>query len=243
MSASYKSSHLDKGETYHQNFSSQPRRSLIWTLEQEMILRVIDQYFGARPIRHLDFACGTGRIARLIRPKSLSTKGVDVSTSMLAVAKKENPEVEFITGDIVADTNLLAGEQFDLITAFRFFPNAEHELRVAVLNRLKTVLAKDGILLFNNHRNSDCTRSRLVRTLTFGTKGNAGWGERDVSEFVESAGYELVQAIHIGHIPEWEKLCWVQPRQVALWLERRMVGHQGILRGENVLYVCRSSSA
>ncbi len=239
MMPSYRVSHLAKGEKYHASFSCQPRRSLIWQIEKQVIVDLVDRYLGGCQIEHLDFACGTGRIAALLKSKTIRTIGIDVSESMLAVARAENPSLEFITSDITLDESLLLGEKFHLITAFRFFANAEPDLRVSALSRLRTFLRDDGILLFNNHRNKDWIRHRLVRAVTLGTRGMGGWSEREAKELIEACGLEVVQEVHIGFLPEWEGCCWVRPRRLAFWLEQHFVGKQGFLRGENVLYVCR----
>lgn len=238
---SYRDSHLHKGEEYHANFSYHPRRSLIWKIEKRVIVALVDKYFAGRPIYHLDFACGTGRIITLLKFKTMFTKGIDVSDSMLAVARKENPEIEFITGDITLEDSLLIADKFNLITAFRFFPNAEPELRVAVLRKLRLHLHDDGVLIFNNHKNYDWIRHKLVRTITLGAKGKIGWREREVRETARLCGFEILEEVHIGFLPEWDDFCWVKPRRLAFWIERNLAGKQGFLRGENVIYVCRPS--
>lgn len=239
--SSYRESHLAKGKDYHTSFSTQPRRSLIWEIEKQVIIDIVDRFLDGCPIYHLDFACGTGRIAALLKSRTVQSTGIDVSESMLAVARKENPTIEFLKGDITTDDSLLAGERFNLITAFRFFPNAEPDLRLAVFSRFRTLLRDDGILIFNNHKNKDWTRHTFVRFVTFGARGTGGWGESEVREIVRMSGFEILQEVHIGFLPEWEGFCWMRPRRLAYWIEKYLAGKQGLFRGENVLYVYRSS--
>jgi hypothetical protein len=69
---------------------------------------------------------------------------------MLAVARKKLKRTEIIEADIT-DKNILKPRIFNLITAFRFFLNAEPELRSTAIKELAELLAEDGYLIFNNH--------------------------------------------------------------------------------------------
>ncbi len=61
-----------------------------------------------------------------------SATGIDVSASMLAVARQSAPSAEIVEGDPTRE-DLLSERHFDLITAFRSFPNAEDPLREAAM--------------------------------------------------------------------------------------------------------------
>ena len=48
----------------------------------------------------LDAGCGSGRDTRIIKDKGFEVKGSDLSEGLLAVAKRTNPDIEFLTADI-----------------------------------------------------------------------------------------------------------------------------------------------
>ena len=125
---SYRESHKNKGIDYHQLFDINPRRRLIWSLEKKFISEVISQLPQSSKLTHLDFACGTGRWLNFIKQYTGCSVGVDISSSMLEVARKNNQDLEIFEGDIT-QMDILGNRKFDIITAFRFFPNAEPELR------------------------------------------------------------------------------------------------------------------
>ena len=72
---------------------------------------------------------------------------------MLAIARKKLKRTEVIETDITAE-NVLKPRKFNLITAFRFFLNAEPELRSAAIKAITELLDKDGYFIFNNHQSS-----------------------------------------------------------------------------------------
>src|SRR5436190_125377 len=49
-----------------------------------------------------DLGCGPGQIARYLHRRGVKTLGVDLSTNMVAEAKRLNPEVQFHQGNMFA---------------------------------------------------------------------------------------------------------------------------------------------
>lgn len=81
---------------------------------------------------------------------------------MLAVAQTRVAGGELILGDIT-EPHLFEGEQFDVVTAFRFFANAEPSLRRAVIEKISRILKPNGMLIANNHKNCLSLQYRLSR--------------------------------------------------------------------------------
>jgi len=233
-SQSYRDSHLDKGPEYHSGFLENPRRALLWRLEQNLLRRIVRRFLGDRPFDHLDFACGTGRILTLLERYSRSSTGVDVSSSMLAVARTQVQRAELVQGDLTT-SDLLAGRRFDLITAFRFFPNAEPELRRDAIRALASRLAPDGILVFNNHRNLSSLPFRLVRLLR--GRNERGMSHEEAQALVAGAGLRILARYHAGVVPEYETRT-LRPRALVTVLETAASHLPLADLAEDVLYVC-----
>ncbi len=240
----YRQSHQGCGLDYHDRFSGNPRRRMMWRIEQQVLDNVLatvrDQSTGE--IDYLDFACGTGRVLGFVSPHTDTAVGVDVSDSMLEVAATNATDAELISTDITRDTSPLQGRTFDLITAFRFFPNAEPELRSEAIAALAGCLKPGGRLVFNNHRCLSSLRHRLVRLLTFGRKGRTGMSRTEVLELVTAAGLEIEQIKHAGVVPEYEWLL-LRPRVVVESLERMATRLPLAGIAENLVYVCRRPAA
>lgn len=239
--ASYRESHQGKGDDYHLQFQDNPRRALIWSIEQELIGAILERFLAGRPIEHLDFACGTGRILGLLEERTRSSTGVDVSASMLATARRHLRRATLIEADLTRE-DVLPGRRFDLITAFRFFPNAEPELRRQVMSALAAHLADDGILLFNNHHSLSGLTSRLVRLVRRGRAGYHGLWPREVEALIAGAGLAVRARYHVGIVPESETRI-LRPRRLVAAVERAATRLPLAGWSENVLYVCGRAGA
>lgn len=142
----------DKGLSYDHYYMEDSWAKFLWEREQMVLLNIVDTYLKDRDINFLDFACGTGRISSFFENRVSKSVGVDVSPSMLRIAREKLQRTELLQADLTRD-NVLQGRKFNLITAFRFFLNAEPKLREEALRVIVTLLAEDGYFVFNNHQN------------------------------------------------------------------------------------------
>jgi len=198
----YRDSHKypTKGVTYDEHYETIPWRRFLWSREQEVILRILEKYFAGKDIHLLDFACGTGRITSFLENRVKTSTGVDVSSSMLAIAREKLKRTEIIEADITSG-NVLRGRKFNLITAFRFFLNAEPELRYAAIRAIVTLLAQDGYLVFNNHQNlgSPWIRLRYIRHRQKNPEGIFNvMTIAEMQKLVEAVGLEIVELYPVG---------------------------------------------
>jgi len=234
----YTDRHKGRGPDYDETFSPEvnPYRAMVWRLEQRALNRILQDHLVPGKIAHLDFACGTGRILGHFLKHVASATGVDVSASMMEVARNVAPSAELIEADLTQQ-DVLADREFDLITAFRFFPNAEPKLRLAVFQVLARHLAPHGIFVFNNHKNRNSLRRRISRLLgrevARGTMTHA-----DVEALVAAGNLRILEVIPLASLPLSEKRRLL-PISVAESLERRFSG-QPRLAGlaQNLIYVC-----
>lgn len=245
--SSYRDSHAAKGADYHDTFSSLPHRAMLWKLEQRLLSRLVTAMFPNRRAHYLDFACGTGRILAHVSPMVRSATGVDVSTSMLEIARSALPGADLIEADVTREDRL-DGREFDLITAFRFFPNAEPSLRREVAQVLARHLAPAGALIFNNHKNS----SSLARLLASAfrripraesTSGEARTMSRaEVRELVEGAGLRIEREIPLAVLPCTDRHM-LRPTALLQALES-VLSHVPFTAGiaQDLVYVCRHGS-
>lgn len=237
--ASYRESHKEKGADYHEGFVRYPHRGMVWRLEQRILIKIVQKFLADTSPRHLDFAAGTGRILSHLNPYMSSSTAVDVSESMLAVARENAPNARFIKGDITRE-DILANEKFDLITAFRFFPNAEQELRYDVIGQLANRLSDGGILVFNNHINNKSLLYRLS-AIRRGTRHLRGMNDEDAVTLTEAVGLVIVKRYPIAIAPLGETRMYF--RQLTYWLERVLAKLPGVAPiAQNVIYVCKRSS-
>jgi SAM-dependent methyltransferase len=95
--------------------------------------------------RVLDAGCGAGRVAIELSRRGHSCVGVDVDDSMLAVARRQNSEVDWVAADLAS---LELSEQFDLVVAAgNVVPLLAAGTEAATVRRLAAHLAPHGVLV------------------------------------------------------------------------------------------------
>ena len=148
------------GQHYAKYYGPGTYPHCIWQLEQEILTDILKHISLSPKDSILDFATGTGRILDFLAQKFPENKiiGVDVSKEMLKVAKElldaKKNNIELLLADITRElktTEKLKGKNIKLITAFRFFLNAQEDLRHEALEAFKRV-SDNFILIFNIHK-------------------------------------------------------------------------------------------
>ena len=238
----YTESHKTKGRDYHETFAAQvnPHRAMLWRLEQRALDRIVQDHLGSGNVTHLDFACGTGRVMGHFVGRVSSCTGVDVSPSMMAVAREVAPGAELIEADLTTQ-DVLGTRLFDLITAFRFFPNAEPELRQAVVKVLARHLSPRGVLVFNNHKNRNSLPGRISRFLGRAEPGPS-MTHAEVRELVTSGGLRIVETVPLASLPFSENHL-ILPIPLLEAMERGISGIPALTGiAQDVVYVCSKAS-
>ena len=201
---SYRNSHTTdgKGLSYDDHYATIPWRRVLWDQEQRVLNSFIETYFKNGNINLLDFACGTGRITSFLEAHVRSSTGVDVSSTMLGEAKKKLKKTELIELDLTQD-NILRNRKFNLITAFRFFLNAEPELRKEVMQLLASLLDRDGCLVFNNHRNrtSPLIWLRYIHRHKIKRENVNFMTISETRKLAKEAGLEIIRIYPVGLLP------------------------------------------
>lgn len=190
----YRQSHLDKGSTYDASLEKDFFSSYITKRHFEILEKETQSLFPSGIDNYLDFACGTGRITQCVSPKSSRSFGVDVSETMLEQAKEKSPNTTFFKCDLTKDN--IDVPAIDLVTAFRFFGNAENELRRSVLQEISKLLRPGGYFITNNHRNPYAIQILL-------TKITGGSSDVDLSyskfkNLLSENGLRIVRSHSIG---------------------------------------------
>jgi len=241
---SYRGSHASEGYgghydgTYRQGYYHYQ-----WEYLEKPLLKSV---FAAIPNRaskdYLDFACGTGRIISVGAGLFRSATGVDISESMLREARGKADTAEFIQRDITREP---LDRQFDVITAFRFFLNAEPELSSAVLRELHARLKPDGLLIANIHMNS-ASVTGLAYRLRNAFAGRTIAKVRSLADFtrqLDEHGFRIVQIHWYSVLPRtgW-RLGWI-PKYLMKPVEAMARRVPGFMRfSQSFLLVCEKAA-
>jgi SAM-dependent methyltransferase len=231
----YTALHLGAGEKYHKRFVANPGRALMWDLEQAALRDLIG---GLEPRRALDFACGTGHISSFVEKAfpELAIEGIDISESMLELARKQGARTEYRLMDTQQAISFYGERHFDLVMAFRFFPNAEVPLRQRIAADLARLVSDDGALVINNHRNFWST-SYFARRL----KGERPMGalNSDIEGLFTDQGFRVVRRLSLGVWPQGDRHALLLPWKAVRALEEKnlasMAAHHTL--GYNTIWV------
>jgi SAM-dependent methyltransferase len=197
----YAKSHASEG--YGQHYSKTFRKgfyALEWEqIEKPLLQRILRAIPGVEGMTALDFACGTARISNTVAGVCKDVVGVDISEAMISAAEPA-PNVSLRVHDLISTP---LDQHFPVATAFRFFLNAEPDLREAGMAAVARQLAPGGLFITNIHINADAPlgliyrlRNRLTKTLRNRTMSRA--------EFValaERHELRLKQIDYYGYTP------------------------------------------
>lgn len=92
----------------------------------------------------LDAGCGSGRDSRLIQDHGFTVTGTDLSEKLLAIARKENPDIQFLAADIRSvpkDDN-----SFDAIWSNAVLHHLDKEQMPTAIAEFNRLLAPGGTL-------------------------------------------------------------------------------------------------
>jgi SAM-dependent methyltransferase len=224
----YRESHLDSGPSYAAFFEQSPRLQVLTNIETGFLEEIFAKELAGRreARRALDFACGTGRVLSWLETKVPHVVGVDISASMLDLARQRIRSAELVCADLTSTPNAVP-ESFDVITALRFFPNAQQSLREQVITLLASRLNDDGIIIFNNHIRAESLNERLRKLMRRlrGRPNPVGMGrtmsDTEVRSLLSVAGLREIRRFHCGVMPVAHG--WLpMPVGMYAWSERRL---------------------
>ena len=213
----------------------------VWTHEREILADLLARHRADWPAcDYLDFACGTGRVIEFMESRVSKSQGIDTSPEMLRVAATKLQRSELICTDIT--TSGAPEGRYDLITAFRFFLNAEPPLRVAVMRALAFRLKNpQSLLVFTNHGNPFSYKAvawpiHRTRQLLFGRRPAGNYlTHRQIKHLLDESGLQIVERFGCGLISP--RLFKIAP-STAGSIERRLdCGALARAIGVNQIYV------
>lgn len=183
--------------------------SLIYNLEKDVLERFFYE-INSGDLSVMDFACGSGRWTKYLETKFKSTVGVDVSRKMIDSAKRKCCKTHFHVTDITSNNQVTLKQEFDVITAFRFYKNAEDELREEVTKVIPTYLKENGYFIFDLHLNTysfngvvaNCIKAlKLDKVTSIGKLTIRTISLGDIKQLFENTNLEIVDYWGMGVMP------------------------------------------
>jgi ubiquinone/menaquinone biosynthesis C-methylase UbiE len=123
-------------------------------LDQQLLRRLAEDLAGRGTV--CDMGCGPGHVARYLRDAGAHVIGLDLSPRMLEQARRLNPDIAFLEGNMAAldlPDATLAG-----IAAFYAIVNIPKESLPGVFREMQRVLEPGGLLLLAFHTGDETLR-------------------------------------------------------------------------------------
>jgi SAM-dependent methyltransferase len=136
--------------------------------------RAEQQGIAVERSRALDFGCGVGRLTQAMAAEFRQCDGVDISASMIRLARRHNRFADRCTyhHNVAADLALFPDNHFDFVYSTLVLQHIEPRYIMGYLREMLRVLAPDGLLVFQlpSHRavrepKADVPRTRVVERL------------------------------------------------------------------------------
>lgn len=107
---------------------------------------------GVNPGRLLDLGCGTGRTTSILSWRGFNVEGVDLSTAMIAEAKRLHPGLPFRVGD-ASDLSVYNDGKFDCVLfSFNGLDLLHpYEFRKKCVGEAWRVLRRGGLFVYSSH--------------------------------------------------------------------------------------------
>tara|TARA_Y100000310_G_scaffold285257_1_gene308599 strand:+ start:1650 stop:2387 length:738 start_codon:yes stop_codon:yes gene_type:complete len=132
-------------QDYHQKIKS---KEDIWHkfIEKPIIINFLKEEIKNKKV--LDLGCGSGVfVKKIISLGAKNVKGFDLSSELIKIAKKENPDIDFYVGN--AQNTSFKNKEFDIVTSSLM---AQY---IKDLNKLfgevSRILKKKGVFVFSMH--------------------------------------------------------------------------------------------
>ena len=114
--------------------------------EANFVKKIVRKYKKSKGNELLDVGCGHGWHDKFLK-KHFKITGIDLSRTMLKLAKKKNPEITYKQSNM---RNFDLNKKFDVVMSFdAMMHNLNYKDLKATIKCLSNHLAKDGVLVFH----------------------------------------------------------------------------------------------
>jgi SAM-dependent methyltransferase len=146
---------------------------------------------GSRQAVTCDLGCGPGHIGAFLAQRSQATVGIDLSSGMTAQARRHNPTLAFIQGDM---TSLPLGD--GVLVAVACFYALIHLARLVVPTALREIhrsLVKGGVVLMAVHGGAGTLHATEMLAQPANLDATL-FTLDELSGLLEESGFDVVEA-------------------------------------------------
>jgi ubiquinone/menaquinone biosynthesis C-methylase UbiE len=179
-------------------------------LDRELLQRFAREVAATPERPACDVGCGPGHVARYLHDMGVPVVGIDLSQGMLEEARRLNPEIEFLQGDMQALTQQDAS--FSGVAAFYSILHVPRERVTSTLRGIRRVLVPGGLLLLTFHIGDEVRHAdeffEVPVDLDF-----IFFEVEEMEGYLRDAGFTDIETIERGPYPDVE----VQTRRAYIF--------------------------
>jgi ubiquinone/menaquinone biosynthesis C-methylase UbiE len=204
-------------QTSYDRVAEEYARRIAGELSHKPLDRALLERF-AEQIRELglacDIGCGPGHVARYVHDRGVETWGVDISPSMVEIARRLNPGMTFQQGNMLALD--IPDATFGGITAFYSIIHVPRAEVTAALRELRRVLRLGGVLLMAFHIGQQVVHLEEWWGETVALDFNF-FTPNEMSGYLQAAGFVVDEVIERAPYPDIEH----QSQRAYIFARRR----------------------
>ncbi|WP_105616387.1 class I SAM-dependent methyltransferase [Vallitalea okinawensis] len=139
-----------------------------------------------------EVGCGPGHVARYIKDKEIDIFGLDLSEGMIKNARKRNPDIEFLKGNML-ELELKVESLAGAVSYYSIVNFTLEEVK-KILQNLWTILEDEGILFLGFHEGdevlnlSNWFEEEMQLDFTF-------FSIDDIVQILEEQNYKIIEAL------------------------------------------------
>lgn len=154
----------------------------------------------------LDLGCGPGHHSRVFLESGFNVKGVDLSTEMIAIAKKEVVDGDFEVMDI--QHLKFKSDSFDGIWASASLLHIPKNNLKIVLKNLYIILAKEGILYISLKKGFG---SEILKDTRYGGVGKfyVYYQSEEIKNALNEVGFEIIDNLEKERRDYYDTNSWI----------------------------------
>ncbi|MFN2493039.1 MAG: class I SAM-dependent methyltransferase [Pyrinomonadaceae bacterium] len=140
----------------------------------------------------LEIGCGPGQVARYLKDRGINIRGLDLSSEMVGIARRLNPDIRFEQGDMLALR--LPDESFTGVVLFYSIIHIKREEVTRALQEINRVLKRGGRMFISFHAGE----GELHRDEWYGQPVSIDFrlfDKREMARYVDAAGFDDVSVM------------------------------------------------
>lgn len=167
--------------------------------DRQLLDQFAERTRGRGPV--CDLGCGPGQVARYLRGRGVTAFGIDVSAGMLGEARRLNPGLEFVRGDM--NSMPIRMQSLAGVAAFYSIIHMDPELLRSALAEMRRALRRGGYLLLTFHLGEELIHATDFHGRAVDLRATL-FTLVEMSGYLKAAGFAIDQALERDPYPEIE---------------------------------------